>query len=166
MTHQNVNERPCLKTVGWWAVNDDACGCLPISTLRCPHPPIQPPTPPQHMHPTQTQIKNVHERLHFSYKKIHFLCHGGRLIYSINNAMTWEKKMLKWPSPMFLTVVILTVKGSFRKLISFSSCLLSVYLVHILCDPMGKFWTNAGENPIGLHRMWTGPGLSYLRLEK
>lgn len=31
---------------------------------------------------------------------------------------------------------------------------------------MGKFLTNAGENPIGLHRMWTGPVLNYLQLEK
>lgn len=31
---------------------------------------------------------------------------------------------------------------------------------------MGKFLTNAGENPIGLHRMWTGPALNCFQLEK
>lgn len=85
-------------------------------------------------------MKNAHGRYSFLYKKMHFL--SNREGYYIQLVMSWlEKETLEWP----LTQVsnkdrMLTVKGPFRKLISFSSCLLSVYLIHILCDPMGKFF--------------------------
>lgn len=92
------------------------------------------------MHTAQAQMKNTHGRYSFLYKKMHFLSNGDG--YYIQLVMSWlEKETLEWP----LTQVsnkdrMLTVRGPFRKLISFSSCLLSVYLIHILCDPMGKFF--------------------------